>query len=82
MGPSIMSYVRFSSWPVLGLRVLSLEFFIAFETTRKKKKGSIQVQLYNFVKNTPLFLGSITEARTVIGANVATFAFVDDGTFC
>lgn len=73
MGPSIMSYVRFSSWPVLGLRVLSLEFFIAFEEKRK---------FVHFVKNTWLFLGSIIEAHTVIGADVATFAFIDDGTFC
>lgn len=39
MGPSIMSYVRFSSWPVLGLRVFSLEFLIAFEKKRQGKKN-------------------------------------------
>lgn len=35
----------------------------------------------HFVKDTGSFPGSIIEAHTVIGADVAAFAFVDDRTF-
>lgn len=48
----------------------------SYEVKKKRKK----IRLHT-VKNTGSFFGSIIEAHTVIGADMAAFAFIDDRTF-
>lgn len=54
--------------------MLSLELFIAFAKRKERKKS-----LYTCTEQW-LFPDSIIEAHTIVGADVATFALIDDRT--